>query len=127
MPEITVVGYYCTYEGQKVNEKRIAAIKNWEPCKMLSEVKAYLGTVGVVWHFIKNFTYHAHPLVKLTRLGIPFKFGIKQICTQKDLMEAVINLLALRAINYKSSLPVIILVNTSYIVVGYMPAVGRKF
>ena len=87
---------------------------------MLSEVRAYLGTVGVVRHFIRNYTHHMHPLVKLTRLETPFKFKASQICVQENLIKAVINLSAHRAIDYKSSSPVTITVDTSYIAVGYM-------
>ncbi|CCM06814.1 uncharacterized protein FIBRA_09116 [Fibroporia radiculosa] len=48
-----------------------------------------------------------------------FKFGPKQLASQQDLKDALLNSPALCVINYDSAAPVIIAVNTSYIAVGY--------
>jgi hypothetical protein len=66
VPEIFVLGHRCTPEGRLPDELRVSTIRNWGPCQSLSEVRAFLGTVGVVRIFIKNFSLHAHPLIKLT-------------------------------------------------------------
>jgi hypothetical protein len=60
-------------------------IRKWGPCQTLSEVRAFLGTVGVIRIFIKNFSLRAHPLIKLTRKDEPFIFGPEQIKVQEDL------------------------------------------
>ncbi|OSC97858.1 hypothetical protein PYCCODRAFT_1376364, partial [Trametes coccinea BRFM310] len=44
--EITVVGHRCTPEGRLPEKSRITAVKNWGPCKDLSEVRSFAGTVG---------------------------------------------------------------------------------
>ena len=44
--EITVVSHRCTFEGL-LEESRIEKVLNWGPCKNVSEVRAFLGTVGV--------------------------------------------------------------------------------
>jgi hypothetical protein len=75
--------------------------------------------VGVVQIFIKNFSLHAHPLIKLTQKDEPFIFGPEQIQAQEDLKTALLESPALHAINYTSSTPVILAVNTSYIVIGF--------
>ena len=77
--EITVLGHCCTMEGQLPNKSRVAKIVNWRPCKGLTDVHAFLGTIGVCRLFIKNFSYHAHPLVKLTRKAAPWEFDQDQI------------------------------------------------
>jgi hypothetical protein len=69
MPEIFVLGHRCTLEGQLPDESRVSAIQKWVPS--LSEVHTFLGTVGVVWIFIKNFSLHAHPLIKLAQRTNP--------------------------------------------------------
>lgn len=51
-----VVGHHSTSESLP-NESRVAVIKNWGPCKDLSEVHAFLGTVGVTRIFIRNFAH----------------------------------------------------------------------
>jgi hypothetical protein len=38
----------------------------------LSEVHAFLGTVGVMRIFIRNFAHRVHHLVKLTRKDVDF-------------------------------------------------------
>jgi hypothetical protein len=70
--------------------------------------------VGVVWIFIKNFSLHAHPLIKLTK-DEPFIFGPEQIQVQEDLKAAP----ALCTIDYTSPAPVILAVDTSYIAVSF--------
>ncbi|OBZ72853.1 Transposon Tf2-9 polyprotein [Grifola frondosa] len=117
--ETLVIGHRCTYKGRLPEESRVKAIENWGPCKDLSEVRAFLGTIGVVRIFIRNFAQRAHPLVYLTRKDIPFEFGPRQIQAQEDLKQALLESPALRAIDYTSDSPVILAVDTSYIAVGF--------
>ena len=57
--------------------------------------------------------------MKLTCLAILFEFGSEQIKAQKDLKQAIITSSALKPLDYISNLPVILSVDTSFIVVGY--------
>jgi hypothetical protein len=50
--EITIVGHRCTYKGCVPNTDRVGVIERWGPCKDKSDVRAYLGTVGVCRSFI---------------------------------------------------------------------------
>src|ERR1700677_2104499 len=119
VPEIIVLGHRCTHEGCLPDESRVIAIQNWGPCENLSEVHAFLGTIGVVRIFIQNFALRAHHLVKLTHKDMVFEFGPNQVKAQEDLKRALIDSPALRAIDYTSTSPVILAVDTSYIVVGF--------
>jgi len=119
IPKFWVIRHCCTYEGQVTNESWITFIKNWGPCYSLSEVRAFLGTIGVLRIFICNFAHHAHELVKLTHKGVPFKFGESQVVAQEDLKDALIHSPALQAINYTSDSPVILAVDTSHIAVSF--------
>jgi hypothetical protein len=119
VPRFTVIGHCCTYEGRVADDSKVAAIRDWGPCNTLSEVHAFLGTVGVLWMFICSFAHRAHHLVKLTRKGAPFEFGLDQITAQEDLKEALLAAPALRPIQYDSNSPVILAVDTSYIAVGF--------
>ncbi|KAJ3474731.1 hypothetical protein NLI96_g12289 [Meripilus lineatus] len=117
--EIVVLGHRCTPEGRLPQESQIEVITNWGPCQSLSEVRAFLGTVGVLRQFIRNFAHRAHNLVKLTRKGQPFEFGEDQLKAMEDLKNAVQTCQALRALDYTSPSPVILAVDTSFIAVGY--------
>jgi hypothetical protein len=120
--EITVLGHRCNPQGRMVDPTRLDAIHKWGPCRSLTEVKAFLGTIGVCRIFIQNFAHRAAALVKLTRKDTPFEFGPKQIAAQDDLRQALINSPALRAIDYTSDTPVILSVDTSHIAIGFLLA-----
>ena len=119
-PEITVLGHRCTFEGRLPDPSRIAKIINWGPCKDLSDVRAFLGTIGVCRLFIRNFAHRAHHLVKLTRKEAEWEFGSDQLNAMDDLRKALLASPALRPIDYTSSAPVILSVDTSHIAVGYI-------
>ena len=61
--EIMVVGNRCTENGCEAPVNRVLAISNWGPCCSLTEVCAFLGTVGVLRIFIRDFAKRAWPLV----------------------------------------------------------------
>ena len=63
--EITVVGHRCGYDGRKPEEARVKIVRNWGPCKDVSDVLSFLGTIGVCRVFIKDFMKKAEPLEKL--------------------------------------------------------------
>lgn len=83
--EIMVVDHRCTYEGRLPDESRVESIMKWGPCRDLSDVRAFLGTISVVWIFIRNFAHRAHALTMLTRKDFPFVFGPDQVAAQDDL------------------------------------------
>ena len=118
--EITVLGHRCTFNGRLPDPSRIAKINNWGPCKDLSDVRAFLGTIGVCRLFIRNFAYRAHHLVKLTRKEAEWEFGPDQLDAMDDLRQALLALPALKPIDYTSPAPVILSVDTSHIAVGYI-------
>ena len=119
-PEITVLGHRCTAEGRLPDPSRMAKIVNWGPCKDLTDVRAFVGTIRVCRLFIKNFAHRVHHLLKLTSKGAPWKFGPEQSAAMNDLKHALLESSALCPIDYKSEAPVILSVDTSYIAVGFI-------
>jgi hypothetical protein len=118
--EITVLGHRCTPEGRLPDPSQVAKIENWGKLHELTDVRAFLGTIGVCRVFIKNFAHRAHHLVKLTRKDATFEYGPQQIAAQEDLKQALLTSPALRPIDYTSDMSVILSVDTSYIAVGYL-------
>ena len=117
-PEITVLGHRCTIDGRKPEQSQVDKIVKWGPCRDLSDVRAFLGTIGVCRLFIQNFAKRAHHLVKLTRKGVPWEFGQEQLDAMQDLKDALLASPALKPIDYNSDSPVILSVDTSNIAVG---------
>ena len=94
--KISVLGHRCTPEGRLPDPSKVDKIEKWRPLHDLSDMHAFLGTIGVCWMFIRNFTHHAHHLVKLTRKEMPFEYGQDQIAVQEDLKQALLASPALR-------------------------------
>ena len=120
--EIDLLGNRCTINGRLPDEGRVTKVTNWGPCNDLSDIRAFIGTIGTCRMFIRNFASRAHHLVKLTRKGAEWEFGEDQLAAMADLKDALINSPALRPIDYTSDAPVILSVDTSYIAIGYLLA-----
>jgi hypothetical protein len=88
--EIVAVGHRCTPQGRLPDPKYIDKISKWGPCKTVSEIRTFLGTIGVCRMFIQNFARRANALVQLTHKDVPFQFGPEQIATQEDLKQALL-------------------------------------
>ena len=51
-PEAELLGYWLTYEGRRPDPKRMQRIMDWPVPTCLTEVRAFLGTMGFVRIFI---------------------------------------------------------------------------
>jgi len=117
--EFTVVGHLVSYQGRKPSHDRMNSIRKWGPCKDLSELRAFLGTVGTFRIFVKDYAARAEPLQRLTRKNVPFKWGEEQDKAQADLKQALENAPLLKSIDTTSGQPIKLSVDTSYIAVGW--------
>jgi len=120
VPSAVVVGHLCTYEGRLPDTARIQKIVDWPICKLLTKVRGFLGTVGTIQIFIKDYAMIAHPLVHLTRKDIEFTFGKQELEAMKKLKTLAKNSPTIHAINYASRHEVILAMDTSSIAVGYI-------
>lgn len=116
----TIVGHEVSFEGRLPDEKRVAVIKQWPPCKTVKDVQSLLGTAGVMRVFIKNYSQVCRPLQKLLRKDIDFVWEAEHQHSMDALKKAFIESPALRSISYSSGLPVILLVDSSMIAVGFV-------
>ena len=119
-PEIMVLGHHCTFNGRLPDQTQLSKIINWGPCKDLSDIWTFLGTMGVCRLFVKNFAHWAHHLVKLTWKGAEWEFGLEQLEVMDDLKQALLTSPALWPIDYTLDAPVILAVDTSYIAIRYI-------
>ena len=46
-PEVTILGHRCTHEGRLWDESRVAVVTNWGACTDLTDIRSFLGTIGV--------------------------------------------------------------------------------
>lgn len=118
--DYVAVGQRCTPEGRRPETIRVEKVLDWGDCHNVSDVRGFLGTVGTCRIFIRDFARMAHPLVHLTRKDVPFEFDDEHRVAMDSLKQALIDSPALRPIDYQSSAPVLLAVDTSYIAVGYI-------
>ena len=81
---------------------------------------SFLGTVGTIRIFIKNYATIACPLVHLTHKNVEFTFRKKELLAMEKLKGLAKDLPVIRTINYASGHEVVLAVDTSYIAVGYI-------
>ena len=117
---VEVVGHLCNYEGRVVDPARVQRIKDWPACESLTDVRAFLGTLGYVRIFIAFFAFLAAPLIALTKKGAAFRFEEKEQQAMDDLKEAIVNSPALRPIDYTCGREVILAVDSSIYGVGFI-------
>ena len=119
-PEFMVLGHRCTINRQLLDPTCISKISNWRTCKDLTDIWAFLGTIGVCWLFIQNFAHQAHHLINLTCKSAEWEFGPLQLAAMDALKQALLLSPALQPIDYNSDALVILSVNTSYIAIGFI-------
>jgi hypothetical protein len=115
-----ILGHTCTYDGRIADPSRIQAIWDWPIPTNVSEVRAFLGTCGVLRIFIKDYTLVARPLIQLTKKDEPFEIGPAQLAAIANLKSAVANSPALLPIDYDSDRPVILAVDSCMNGVGFI-------
>jgi len=66
-PALTALGTVVSLLGGHVMHEIMAKILNWPVCQLVSDICGFLGTVGVIQKWIKNFAKIALPLTMLMR------------------------------------------------------------
>src|SRR5271163_1533735 len=117
--EFVVVGHRCTYNGRLPETDRVGVIKRWPVCKNITDVRMFLGTIGVCRVFIKDFAKLAGPLNNLLRLKVPFEWNKEHDDAMQLLKDALDKAVPLGNIDYESDGAVVLTVDTSYKAVGY--------
>ena len=115
-----VVGHKCTIDGCLPDESRVQKIVDWPICQNLTEVRGFLGTLGTVRVFIKDFAMHAWPLVQLTRKDVQFEFTEEHVMAMEKLKTLAQNCSAIKAIDYESDREVTLAVDASWMAVGFI-------
>ena len=119
-PEVIILGHKCTYEGRVPEDSKTAKIRSWPACKTVTDVRAFLGTAGVMWIWIQNYSAITRPLVDLTRKDAEFIWEDQHDQAMEALKDAIITSPALIPINYTSTRPVYLAIDSSWRAVGWI-------
>ena len=114
--EIVVVGHRCTYEGRLPETDRVGVIVRWPTCKNVTDVRMFLGMIGVCRVFIQDFARLAGPLNELLRKNKVFEWGESQGNSIKELKVALLRAMPLGNIDEGV---VVLGVDTSYLAIGF--------
>jgi hypothetical protein len=120
VPEVIILGHKCNYEGRVPDDLKIMKIRDWPPCKNLSDVWAFLGITGYMRIWIKNYSTIARPLVNLTRKGTPFVWEKEHENAMQTLKDAIVHSPALISIDYTSDHTTYLSIDSSYCGVGWI-------
>jgi hypothetical protein len=86
--------------------------------KDVSEVRQFLGTVGVMRMFIKDYALLSRPIQKMTRKDVEFEWGEEQKSAMEKLKVALGNAPCLKPLNYAWDSDIVLAVDTSWMAVG---------
>lgn len=117
--EFTVVGHTVSYQGRKPNKDRMRAIVEWGDCSDVSSVRTYLGTVGTLRMFIKDYAKISEPIQKLVRKETKFEWGEEQKRAMQQIGKALKEAPLLKALDVTSGRTLKLSVDTSWKAVGW--------
>jgi hypothetical protein len=119
-PEVIILGHKCNYNGRIPDELKTAKIKTWPVCKSITDVCAFLGTAGTMQIWIKNYSATTRPLVDLTHKDAEFIWTPEHDQAMENLKSAIIDSQALIPIDYTTSRPTYLAVDSSWRAVGWI-------
>ncbi len=111
--KVVILGHKCTYEGHVPNDSKMAKIRDWPPCKNVTDVHAFLSVTGYMCIWIKNYSTIACPLHDLTCKSQPFAWTKSQAAAMQALKDAIIHSSALISIDYKADCAIYLAINSS--------------
>jgi hypothetical protein len=122
VPEVVVLGHKCMYEGRIPDDTKTAEIRDWPPCKNLCDIRAFLGVMGHMRVWIKNYSTITRPLHDLTHKYQPFIWTEEHATAMQALKDTIIHSPALIPIDYTSDRTVYLAIDSSVQGVGWILA-----
>jgi hypothetical protein len=120
VPEVTILGHKCNYEGHIPNDSKITKIRDWPKCKSLTDVHTFLGITGYMHIWIKNYSSIAQPLVNLTCKAILFSWQEQHAQAMQSLKNAIVQSTALISIDYTTDHTIYLSVDLSVYSIGWI-------
>ena len=111
--EIMVFGHLCGPYGQKPSPAKVEAISTMkEDCKLVMEVRRFLGACAFYHIWIPHYTHVAEPLYRLLKTGCKFEWSGKHTELVRRLKEALTAAPALWKALYDKEVPIYVTVDT---------------
>ena len=117
-PEAIILGQKCTPQGRLPENIKVQKILDWPRPKTVRDVRSFTGLCGVVRIWIKDYSMIIRPLTEVWRKGESFVWDDRREHAFQTLKKLVSMAPALRPIDYNSSNPVMLAVDSSCMGVG---------
>ncbi|GBG59900.1 hypothetical protein CBR_g66705 [Chara braunii] len=72
--KILYLGHEISADGLRLEDAKVASIRDWPRSHTVTEVRSFLGMTGYYRPFVKNYSTVASPLTDLTRLDTPWEW-----------------------------------------------------
>jgi hypothetical protein len=102
------------------DDSKMAKIRDWPPCKTVTDVRAFLGITGYMRIWIKNYLTIARPLHNLTHKSQPFIWHKEHATAMQALKDAIVHSSALISINYEADRAIYLAIDSSVRGVGWI-------
>ena len=77
-PELKFLGHIVSREGLKVDDAKVATVKNWPVPKDIRKLREFLGLANYFRRFIQGYSSLAAPLTALTSVKVHGRLNAKQ-------------------------------------------------
>ena len=86
--EVDYLGLVITPGGLKMQDEKVATIRDWEDPENVKDVQSFLGFTNFYRPFILNYSMVVAPMMKLTSKSIPRQWETEQCAAIKALKDA---------------------------------------
>jgi len=69
---VEFLGHAVSEAGIAMQDEKISAIRDWPPCRNVTEVRAFMGLSGYYRRFVKDFSVIASPFYGLMKKGAEY-------------------------------------------------------
>jgi hypothetical protein len=108
------------YEGHVPDNSKMAKIRNWPLCKNITNIHTFLGIMGYMRIWIKNYLTITCLLHDLTCKYQPFVWRKEHVASMQALKDAIVHSTALISIDYKADHTIYLAINSSVQGVGWI-------
>jgi len=72
--KVSFLGQVLSESGIAMQSGTVEVVRDWPPCRNLTELRAFLGTCGYYRRFVKDFSSTAATLFSLMKKGVRFEW-----------------------------------------------------
>ena len=88
--KVSFLGHVVSEEGIRCDQGKVESVTDWPEPSNVTEVRSFLDLASYYQKFIKNFSWKARSLNKLTKKGQPFMWDVGCQATLDQLKQDLI-------------------------------------